>query len=143
MRKQKLGIYLDQEGIAFAQAEGKNLVFSTFFSFSSLEEDVASAALNPKAKIEELLNRGLKELKAELKGACVGISDKDNIFRFLEMPSMKKKELQLALPLEAEKYMPFKIEDLAWDYKEKRDFREKKIPENLLNPKVLEKKKRR
>ncbi len=128
MKKRRLGIYVDSEGIALAEAEGKNLSSSTFLSFSSLlEEREGSEELSSALKMEALLQKGLREVKTELKEAYVGFSEKESIFRLLELPYMSKKELKLALPLEIEKYIPFKIEEVAWDYKEKKLTKEKKI----------------
>ncbi len=126
--KKRLGIYLDSQGIAFAEAEGKDLSSSVFLSFSYLlEEGKDFSELSSTLKIEALLQRGLRELRTELKEAYLGFSEKESIFRVLELPYMNKKELNLALPLEIEKYMPFRIEEIFWDYQERRVFREKKI----------------
>ncbi|MCD6539223.1 MAG: pilus assembly protein PilM [Candidatus Omnitrophica bacterium] len=126
--KKRLGIYLNSEGIAFAEAEGKNLSSSVFLSFSCLlEEGRGFSELSSTLKIEALLQKGLRELRTDLKEAYLGFSEKESIFRVLELPYMSKKELNLALPLEVEKYIPFRIEEIFWDYQERRAFREKKI----------------
>ena len=126
--KKRLGIYLNSEGIAFAETEGKNLSSSVFLSFSYLlEEGKEFSEFSSTLKIEALLQKGLRELKTELKEAYLGLSEKESIFRVLELPYMNEKELNLALPLEVEKYIPFRIEEIVWDYQERRVFREKKI----------------
>jgi len=127
MQKRRLGIYLDPEGIAFAETEAKDLQISIFLPFSVLEQEALGSEPTSKSKIESLLQRGLRELNAGVSEAHIGLSEKEIIFRFLEMPSMKKSELELALPLEIEKYIPFKIDRIAWDYKDKKAFQEKKI----------------
>ncbi|MBN2120063.1 MAG: pilus assembly protein PilM [Candidatus Omnitrophica bacterium] len=119
MKNTKLGIYLDSEGLALAEIKDKDLVFSRVFSFAPQE-------VGSPERIKSLIEGVFNELGVDSKDAYVGISDVNSIFRFLEMPYMKAKELELALPLEAEKYMPFKIEEIAWDFKEKKDFRERK-----------------
>ncbi|MFC1515062.1 pilus assembly protein PilM [Candidatus Omnitrophota bacterium] len=125
MRK-RLGIYFDGDGIAIVQAADRRVLESGFFPYSQPDDESSDGVVSG-MKIRNLLEEGMNTLDIKPTDAYVGISDVKSIFRFMEMPTMKKKELQLALPLEAEKYMPFKIEDIAWDYKEKRSFREKKV----------------
>ena len=115
---EKVAIYFDTEGIALARTQGKTLIASTFLSFSTIEE-VSLEDFSQKTRDEALLKKGLRELKSETATALIGVSDKYTLFRHLEMPLMKKNELSLALPLEIEKYIPFKIEDIAWDYNKK------------------------
>ncbi len=127
MGKKIAGIYISEEGAGFAVVEGRKVISSTYISLSLFDEDVPGSEFNPDLKMEALINRGIRELKSDIKDAYVGISDKYTFFRYLEIPLMNKKELQLALPLEIEKYIPFKIEDIAWDYNTKYDYRQKKI----------------
>ena len=57
----------------------------------------------------------------------ISLADKDFIFRSFEMPLMKPKELEVSVTYEIEKYIPFKLEQLRWDFsyqafpKEKKD----------------------
>jgi len=127
MGKRNVGIYISEEGAGFAVVEGREVISSTYISLSLFDEDVPDSEFNPDLKMEALINRGIRELKSDIKNAYVGISDKYTFFRYLEIPLMNKKELQLALPLEIEKYIPFKIEDIAWNYNTKYDYRHKKI----------------
>lgn len=126
-KKRKLGIYIGNDGMAFAEVEGRNIISSRFLTFSALEEEISAEEFTSQIKIGAMLQRGLRELKTELKSAHIGLSDKDSIFRFLNLPFMRKKELELALPLEAEKYIPFKTNEIIWDYKAKNIMRERKM----------------
>lgn len=127
MGKKNVGIYISEEGVGFAIVEGRKVISSTYVSPSLLDEDVPGSEFTPDLKMEALINRGIRELKSDIKDAYVGISDKYTFFRYLEIPLMSRKELQLALPLEIEKYIPFKIEDIAWNYNTKHSYRQKKI----------------
>lgn len=128
MAKSKiLGIYLGMEGIGVAEVEKKKIKASAYLPFSVLEEEVASYdELTRKIKIEALLQRVIRKIKSEAVDTVIGLSDKDLTFRMIDMPVLKKKELDMALPLEIEKYMPFKLDDVAWGYKTKHAHVDKK-----------------
>jgi Tfp pilus assembly protein PilN len=133
VKNKSLGIYFGIEGVAIAEVEKKKLTSSVYLPFSVLEEEIATyEELNTKIKTEALLQRGLRKVKTEAVDAVIGLPERDLTFRILEMPMMRKKELCLALPLEIEKYIPFKIEDVCWDYKDRNVVREKKVSVGFL-----------
>ncbi len=57
---------------------------------------------------------GAAELKT--KKLAVSIPTADVLFRFFTMPVIPKPEWESAVQFEARKYIPFKIEELVWDY---------------------------
>ncbi len=116
MKKQKLGIYLDSEGVGGAVVEGKDLVSAVFLPYSLVSEESSVEEVNKKIQTEALVKRVIDELGADVNQVQIAVSDKKTIFRYLTLPSMTTKELKLALPLEVEKYIPFKIENVVWNY---------------------------
>jgi hypothetical protein len=116
MKKQRLGIYLDSDGVAGAVVEGKDLISSVFIPYSLVSEDKSSQKDDSKITTEALLKRVVSELNTDINKAQISISDQKTIFRYLNLPVMTNKEIKLALPLEVEKYIPFKIENVVWNY---------------------------
>lgn len=116
MSKRQVGLYLGVKSLAAVMVEKKKLVSLAKFDLSSLEEEAKLENLNEEVKWEALINKALREIEAKEEDIYLSIADRDFIFRFLEMPSMSKKEIPLSLIYEIEKYIPFKIEELRWDY---------------------------
>ncbi|MCK4912657.1 MAG: pilus assembly protein PilM, partial [Candidatus Omnitrophica bacterium] len=73
------------------------------------------------------INKTLREAGSNAKEIYVSLADKDFIFRPLEMPAMKKRDIESSLVYEIEKYIPFKIEELVWDYDYVNFSKERKI----------------
>ncbi len=115
MKQKKVGLYLGVSSVGAVMAQGKDLISLARFELSSLEESKGEAA-NEEIRWEALINKTLRELGSEAKDIYTSVADRDFIFRPLEMPIMKKKEVESSLAYEIEKYIPFKIEELVWDY---------------------------
>lgn len=81
--------------------------------------DFASVELSPRQSKEEKLMQ-LSELAQE-KGITsqavnIGVAGETVIVRYIDLPKMKNEELSLALKYEAQQYIPFKIEEVVFDY---------------------------
>ena len=85
----------------------------------------------------------VKELNISVKEANVSVSGPSTIVRFVSMPRMRDDELKGAVEFEAEKHIPFPIEDCILDYQIlKKDEKENKLDVLLVAVKkalVLEK----
>ncbi len=125
MKGQRVGLYLGVGSVGIAVVQGKNVVSVTNLEFSSLEEG-KSNSLNEDIRWEALINKALREVGADVNQAYISLADRDFIFRPLEMPLMKKQEIESSLVYEIEKYIPFKLDELEWDYDFTRDSKEKK-----------------
>jgi len=136
VKEKVLGVYLGVDGVGVAEFENKKLLTSVFMPYSALEAEIASyRELTDEVKAEALLQRVIRKAKAEAVKAVVSFSGRDFTFRKMDMPLLKKKELELALPLEVEKYIPFKIEDVSWAYKSKPSSRVRKTQVAFLSAK--------
>jgi len=122
----KVGLYLGVNSIGAAVIQGKDILSLEKFEFSSLD-DVGSETANEDIRWEALINKTLREVDNHAKEIYISLADKDFIFRPLEMPSMRKKDIESSLIYEVEKYIPFKIEELVWDYDYVNFPKEKKI----------------
>jgi len=71
---------------------------------------------NTKEVLVEAIKSLVDELKLSTKEVSMAVSGPSTIVRFVSMPKMKEEELKGAIKFEAEKYIPFAIDDCLVDY---------------------------
>lgn len=111
-----LGIYFGPKSISVVETKNKKVVnhseiSNTAYAVSGLETKVPE-----EIKIVALLKESLRKNKIESKEATVLLSGKDLIIRTFGIPILPSNELAGAINFEAKKYIPFKIEDLVFDF---------------------------
>jgi len=121
-----VGLYLGVNSLGIAIAAGKTLLNLNQFSLSASDEAKAEV-VNEDVRLEALINKALREVGAEGEAVELSLADRDFIFRSLEMPSMRKTEIESSLVYGVEKYIPFKITELEWTYASMRSAKEKKV----------------
>ncbi len=126
MKDARIGLYLGINSIGAAVVQGKNIVSLTQAKLSSVDEASVEDS-KEELRWEALINKTLREVNAEDKKVYLSLADKDFIVRTLDMPLMKTKEIESSLSFEIEKYIPFKVEELMWDYGHTRFPKEKKM----------------
>jgi len=114
-KEKQVGLYLGDTVVGAAIVEGDNVLEVARFELSGSEE-AEGGALGEGLEWEALINKTLREVGANTGKAYVALADRDFIFRPLEMPLMNRSEIESSLLYEIEKYIPFKIDKLAWDY---------------------------
>ena len=67
-------------------------------------------------KIEQLINETLDEIDLHPEEVNLSISGPDVIVRFITLPRMSREQLGNALPFEAEKHIPFNINEVVLDF---------------------------
>ena len=126
MAGKNVGLYLGTNSVGVAVTQAKRISSVMNFELSSLDESKAET-LSDDVRWEALINKTLREAGADSDDVFVSLTDKDFIFRSLELPLMKKAEIESSLIYEIEKYIPFKLEELEWDYEYTRVSGEKKV----------------
>ena len=116
MAKKRVGIYLGLNSVGAVITEGKKILTVSKYDLASVEEEARVENLSEEIGWQALINKILREIGSEEKDIYVSLADKDFIFRSLEMPIMNKKNIGPSLVYEIEKYIPFKISELMWDY---------------------------
>lgn len=106
--------------------DGRGVVSQSRLELSSFEDEVTDT-LSEEMRGDALINKALRDAGAGEKDICVSLSDKDFIFRRFEMPLMRRSEITSSLIYEIEKYIPFKIDELMWDYNYTRLPKQKKM----------------
>jgi len=121
-----VGLYLGMNSIGVAVASGRTIVSLNQFSLST-SEDSEQGLANEDVRLEALINKALRETGAEGRDIHLSMADRDFIFRSLEMPLMRKAEIESSLVYEVEKYVPFKMTELEWTYASLRSSKDKKM----------------
>ncbi|MCF7872616.1 MAG: pilus assembly protein PilM [Candidatus Omnitrophica bacterium] len=125
-KKEKVGLYLGTSLVGLALKEGKNLLFLGSNDISSIEAR-ETESLDENLHWQALIRKSLRQANIDSKVIDLSLADRDFIIRSLEMPLMGKKEIEASLIYEIEKYIPFKPEELVWDYQFNRIPKEKKV----------------
>jgi hypothetical protein len=123
----KIGLYLGLNSVGAVACEKGKIISSASFDLASFDEEAKVDNVNEDVRWEALINKTLREIRGEDKNICLSLADKDFIFRSLEMPLMDKKSVGSSLVYEIERYIPFKIDELWWDYSSIRYPKEKKL----------------
>ncbi|MCF7916426.1 MAG: pilus assembly protein PilM [Candidatus Omnitrophica bacterium] len=126
MTKKKVGLYLGISSVGVAVKEGKNLLYLNSADLSSIEAK-DSEILDENLHWQALIRKTFRQANVESKEVSLTLADRDFIIRSLELPLMNKKEIESSLIYEIEKYIPFKPEELVWDYQYSRIPKEKKV----------------
>ena len=126
MAEKRVGLYLGADSVGAVVTQGQTIVSMARCGFSSLEK-VGDGSINEDIRWEALINKTLRETGSNAENIYISLADRDFIFRPLTMPIMSKREIESSLVYEVEKYIPFKIEELDWDYGYTRLPKEKKL----------------
>lgn len=127
MVEKRIGLYIGVKSVSVVVLSGQKLDSQATSEFSTLEEEAKVETLSEDIRWEALINKTLRDAQAEGREISVSLADKNFIFRSFEMPAMKKKELDSSLIYEVEKYVPFKVDELMWDYNSIAFPKEKKL----------------
>jgi len=104
----KLGIYFGLNAISAVESDGKKVL-------NSFQIPLSGQAIETKVNVfiqDELRRHGIKT-----DDAVITLASRDLIVRSFDLPVMPANELAAAINSEATKYIPFKIEDITYDYK--------------------------
>jgi len=131
--RNSVGLYIGENVVsaAIVTDKGRGGVRVSSVNMSALEGR-EKEVLNRNVILETMVNKCLREIEGENSRIFVSLADKDFIFRSIDFPLMGKQEIESSIMFEIEKYVPFKIRDLIWDYSFVRFPKEKKIKVSFL-----------
>ena len=124
--KNRVGVYIDAETvcvvnvgmvatkpriIGFAEVRGPN----TFETTAEKNEELA-----------QKIRKALHDAGANVRGISLAVSGEGSLMRHFELPPLPKKEEKSAVRFEAQKYVPFDIKDIYFDYETYPDLARKK-----------------
>ena len=120
-----LGIYFATNSIGLAEVSNKKLVNNVVIPQSSMFSGDFEEKVPTDVKIVALIKDALRTSRINVDRGTICISGQDLIIRTFEIPRLPSNELQSAINFEAKKYIPFKLEDLIYDFQVESDQRSK------------------
>jgi len=118
----KLGIYFGPQTINLVETRNKRPINNIQIPLLAITGPKLSQEKVPEElKLATLLKDKLMASKIEAKEAAVILSGRDLIIRTFDMPILPKEELASAVNFEVKKYIPFKLEDLIYDFQRNPD----------------------
>ena len=112
-----VGFYFGPKVISVSECKSKKLLRSLQVSQQVLSAGSVGAEKVPEEiKLAITLSDELRRSGITAKEAVVSLAGKDVVVRTFEMPKIPAADMPAAVSFEAKKYIPFKLEDLIFDY---------------------------
>jgi len=120
-----LGVYFGTNSIGLAETKNKKLVNSVIIPQASMFSGDFEEKVPTEVKIIAMIKDALRTNHIEADQGSVCISGQDLIIRTFEIHRLPSNELQSAINFEAKKYIPFKLEDLVYNFQVETDNKNK------------------
>ena len=111
------GLYVGARAVYVAQL-ARTFTGPRLLKFGKTEiqaQAQADESTKKQAKISAV-RRVLQENNITVKNVVTALPGKDTLIRYFQMPKIPKSEWETAIKFEAKKYIPFKLEELMWDF---------------------------
>lgn len=121
MGKNKIGIYFGRDYVSVIEVSGERIINQARLPLTPAGigikgQDKPTAAAAGAIPEVSLMQGLLKDNKIEARKAYLGLSNRDQFIRSFQTLLLSKTEMDTGIQFEAKKYVPFRIEDLAYDY---------------------------
>lgn len=116
-----VGVYIGQNKLSVAQIKG------TMRGPKVVRFGQANIDIKKKDKVAEAISKVLKEADIQAEEIFIALPSKETIVRFLDLPRVPKVEQETTIKFEAQKLIPFKPEDLVYDFELKERLATKKM----------------
>jgi Type IV pilus assembly protein PilM len=120
-----LGVYFGTNSIGLVELNKKKLVNSVIIPQSSIFSGDFEEKVPTDVKIIALIKDALRSNHINVDHGNICISGQDLIIRTFELPRLPSNELKSAINFEAKKYIPFKLEDLVYNFQVESDNKSK------------------
>jgi len=111
-----LGIYFGTKDINLVEISGKKILNNIRLPHPKLEISGLEEKVPADVKIMALLKDAFRSHRINAGEATFCISGQDLVIRTFEIPLLPQSELNGAVSFEAKKYIPFKLDDLDYDF---------------------------
>lgn len=111
-----LGIYFGIKDINLVETTGNKIINNIRLPHPKLEVFEIEEKVPADVKIMALLKDAFRSYRIAATEATFCISGQDLVIRTFEIPLLPQSELRGAVSFEAKKYIPFKLEDLDYDF---------------------------
>lgn len=114
------GIYVGARNVYVAQLKG-TLFGIRLVAFGKTEIQAQAQTSGPDKQqteaIVQAIKRVLRENNITTNKVTTALPGKDVLIRYFQMTKIPRSEWETAIKFEAKKYVPFKIEELIWDFR--------------------------
>ena len=119
MAKTQLGIYFGSRQLGMVETRGPNVINQVTLPLSDEHGGAFSLSSNlatEEVKIAAFIQEMRRKLRIEATDVVVSVSLSSFMIRLFEMQNIPRHELQSAVSFEVKKYIPFKLDDLFFDF---------------------------
>jgi len=135
MAVRRLGIYFGKEKISIVEVLGTHITEAFCLPLAGINlTDKSQDALNEGLPIvsDEIqlvakIKASIRDRRIQARKACLGLANKDQFIRGFQMLLLSKSEMDLGVLFEVKKHIPFKTEDLLFDYQRRIDKKSSKM----------------
>jgi len=121
--KESAGVYFSSRGFVIVQQRGGRLHNFSCFPYPEAmreavggAEDIFRVFQNNMVELVAFMQKALRDSRVDTRSIVVALPSKDLIIRFFEMPQIPKSEVVAGINFEMKKYIPFRVEDLSYDF---------------------------
>ena len=111
-----LAIYFGNKDINLVESSGKKILKNIRLPHPSIDSTELEEKVPIDIKIIALLKDALRTHRINADQAAVCISGQDLVIRTFEIPLIPQNELKGVVSFEIKKYIPFKLEELVYDF---------------------------
>lgn len=111
----RLGIHLNNDAICIVESVGREIKRYCRQELAPFGVGL-SEVVEDEIKFAAILQKMLRENDFASRDTSVALPAQDAVVRFFEIPPVSKKELATTVNFEARKYIPFRIEELMYDF---------------------------
>ncbi|MDD5356352.1 MAG: pilus assembly protein PilM [Candidatus Omnitrophica bacterium] len=127
--KNAVGIFLGPQGLSIVETaitgKVKNFIYSPYpkditrpSGAAVPRDNIFNVFLDNEVEIVAFMQRALRESRVNMDNSSfvVCVPNRDLIVRFFEIPPVPRKDIKATISFEIKKYIPFKTEDITYDY---------------------------
>ena len=111
-----LGIYFGTSTIGLVESKGRKLVNNVVIPQVNISAGDFEEKVPVDIKMIALLKDAFRTYRVNSNAATICLSGQDLIIRTFEIPALPQNELRSAINFEVKKYIPFKLEELVYDF---------------------------
>jgi len=123
-KKDVAGIFFSSKGMVVVQQAAGKIKNQLGSPYPIKREDIIGAPSddifelfkNKETEMIAFLQKAIRDSRIDTQNVVVALPPKDLIIRFFEMPNIPRSEVLAGINFEMKKYIPFKIEELAYDF---------------------------
>lgn len=135
MAVKRLGIYFGKEKVSIVEVSGARITNAFCLPLAGINstdksQDAPNQGLpivSDEIKLVAKIKAAIRDRRIQAKKACLGLSSKDQFIRGFQMLLLSKSEMDLGILFEVKKHIPFKTEDLLFDYQRRIDRKSSKM----------------